>query len=73
MSHLDALVSQAMALPTEERIELAQRLWDSVEAKLDDELFEEIQRREAELDSGNVRTYSHEEVMRSVDDVLRRR
>jgi putative addiction module component (TIGR02574 family) len=62
-----------MALPTEERIELAQRLWDSVEAKLDDELFEEIQRREAELDSGNVRTYSHEEVMRSVDDVLRRR
>ena len=73
MSHLDALISQAMALPTEERIELAQRLWDSVEAKLDDELFEEIQRREAELDSGNVRTYSHEEVMRSVDDVLRRR
>jgi len=73
MSHLDALISQAMALPTEERIELAQRLWDSVEAKLDDELFEEIQRREAELDSGNVRTYSHEEVMRSVDDVRRRR
>ena len=56
-----------MALPPEQRAELAQRLWSSVEGEPideDAELFAEIDRREAEIESGAVQTYSHEEVMR---------
>jgi putative addiction module component (TIGR02574 family) len=61
----DALTEQALALPPQQRVELAQRLWSSVEDQLgeDEELFAEIARRDAELESGAVRTYTHEEVI----------
>jgi putative addiction module component (TIGR02574 family) len=69
---LNSLVSHALALPPDQRFELAQRLWDSVEDQWDEdaELSAEIERRCADLDAGTARTYSHEEVMREVDKAL---
>ena len=69
---LDSLTTQALALPTEQRFELAQRLWESVEGQMDGdaELFAEIDRRCAEIDSGIAITHSHEEVMRDVRKAL---
>jgi putative addiction module component (TIGR02574 family) len=62
----NSLSSQAMSLPPEQRVELAHRLWESVDdqGKEDESLMAEIARREAELESGVEPTYSHEEVMR---------
>jgi putative addiction module component (TIGR02574 family) len=70
--NFDSLTTQAMALPPEQRFELAQRLWESVEGQLDEdeELFAEIERRNMEMDSGAVQTYSHEEVMRDARRAL---
>lgn len=71
-TNFDALASDALSLPPEQRIVLAQRLWDSIEGYMeeDDELLSEIDRRVAELDSGAVKTYSHEEVMQRLRKVL---
>ena len=68
---LDTLTAQALALPPEQRAELAERLWLSVEGPLaeDEALFEEIKRREAEIESG-AQTFSHEEVMRDARKAL---
>ena len=69
----NSLSSQAMSLPFEQRFELAQRLWESVEGQLDEEdeeLFREIDRRVAEIESGKARMYSHEEVMRDAREAL---
>jgi putative addiction module component (TIGR02574 family) len=62
----DTLANQALSLPPEQRFELAQRLWVSVETQIDEdeELFAEIARRDAEMEYGKARTYTHEEVMR---------
>jgi putative addiction module component (TIGR02574 family) len=69
---LDALTAQALALPPEQRFELAQRLWESVEVPpdVDEELLAEIEQRDAEMESGAVRTYSHEEVMRDAKQAI---
>jgi putative addiction module component (TIGR02574 family) len=68
----DSLTAQALALPADQRFELAQRLWESVEGQLDEneELFAEIARRDAEMDRNAVQTYSHEEVMRDAKKAL---
>jgi putative addiction module component (TIGR02574 family) len=68
----DALAAQALALPPDQRFELAERLWISVEGQLNEEetLFAEIARRDAEMQSGAARTYSHDEVMRDARKVL---
>jgi putative addiction module component (TIGR02574 family) len=68
----DVLASQVLALPPEQRVELAQRLWASVEGQLEEHeaFFAELERRNAEMDAGTVRTYSHEEVMREVDRII---
>ncbi|MEX0613945.1 MAG: addiction module protein [Pirellulales bacterium] len=70
--NLDSLTNQVLALPVEQRIELAQRLWQSMEGQLDEdeELFAEIARRDAEMDLGSVKTYSHEDVMRDARKAL---
>jgi putative addiction module component (TIGR02574 family) len=70
--NLDALTTQALALPPEQRFELAQRLWESVgpTPELDEELIAEIERRDAEIESGATRTYSHEEVMRDAKKAI---
>jgi len=71
-SSFDSLASQAMSLSPEQRFELAQRLWEGVEGQLDEDeaLFAEIDRRDAEIDSGKAPTYSHEEVMRDAKEAL---
>lgn len=68
----DSLTSQAMALPPQQRFELAHLLWESIQDDVDEdeELYAEIARREAEIESGAVQTYSHDEVMREVRKVL---
>jgi putative addiction module component (TIGR02574 family) len=65
---LSALTTQALALPPQQRVELAQRLWESVEGQLDedDELFAEIERRTAEVDSGAVQPITYEQAMREI-------
>jgi len=68
---LDTLTTQALALPPEQRIELAEKLWFSVEQHGEDEdLFTEIARRAAEIESGAARTYSHQEVIEDAQKVI---
>jgi len=65
----DTLTTQALSLPPEQRMELAERLWTSVEGPLEDEaLFAEIERREAEIESGAVKTIPYEQAMREIRD-----
>jgi putative addiction module component (TIGR02574 family) len=70
---LSALTTQALALPPQQRVELAQRLWESVEGQLDEdeELFAEIDRRCAEVDSGAVKAIPFEQAMREIRDSLK--
>jgi putative addiction module component (TIGR02574 family) len=70
--NLDSLTSQALALPVEQRFELAQRLWQSVEGQLDEdeELFAEIARRDAEMDAGAVKPIPFDQAMREIRDSL---
>jgi putative addiction module component (TIGR02574 family) len=69
----DVLASQVLALPPEQRVELAERLWASVEGQLDEdeELFREIDRRIAEVDSGAVKPIPFEQAMREIRDSLK--
>jgi putative addiction module component (TIGR02574 family) len=70
--NLDSLTTQVLALPLDDRVELVQRLWQSLEGQLsdDEELFAEIERRDAEMAKGAVRTYSHDEVMRDARRIV---
>ena len=69
---LDSLTNQCLALPLDQRLELTQRLWQSLEGQVDEdeELFAEIERRDAEMAKGTVKTYSHDEVMRDARKIL---
>jgi putative addiction module component (TIGR02574 family) len=69
---LDALTSQILALPAEQRLELAQRIWQSVEGQIDedDELFAEIERREAEVDAGLAKPIPFSDAMRQIRESL---
>ena len=63
----EQLIAKAMTLPLEERVSLAQALWESIDADLPDTdertaVNEAIQRDE-ELSSGKVTGRTHEEVM----------
>ena len=71
-TELNSLTAHALALPPEQRVELAHILWESLEPKIeiDEELIAEIVRRDAEMEAGTVRTYSREEVMRNARKVL---
>jgi putative addiction module component (TIGR02574 family) len=69
---LDSLTTQALALPPEQRIILAERLWTSVEDPLDDdELMAEIQRREAEVAAGRAIPIPFDQAMREVRESLK--
>jgi putative addiction module component (TIGR02574 family) len=72
-TNLDALTVEALALPPEQRFELAQRLWSSVEGQVDEdeELFSEIARREASVDSGEVKPIPFDQAMREIRDSLK--
>jgi putative addiction module component (TIGR02574 family) len=69
---LDNLMTQCLALPLEQRVELTQRLWQSLEGQLDedDELFAEIARREAEVESGAAKPLPYDEAMRQIRESL---
>ncbi|MCI0334296.1 MAG: addiction module protein [Planctomycetes bacterium] len=69
---LDVITAQALALPPEQRIELAQRIWSSVENQYgeDDELFAEIARRDAEIESGATKPMPFSQAMREIRDSL---
>jgi putative addiction module component (TIGR02574 family) len=72
---LDALEAEALKLSADERVKLAQTLWDSfADAPLDvDErqAVADARRRDREFDSGTVRARSHEQVMRAVRRALK--
>jgi putative addiction module component (TIGR02574 family) len=65
---LDTLTNQILALPAEQRLELVQRIWRSVEEHIDEdaELFAEIDRREAEVDAGLAKTIPFSDAMRQI-------
>jgi putative addiction module component (TIGR02574 family) len=70
----EQLIADAMALPLEERVSLAQALWESIDTGLPDTdertaVNEAIQRDE-ELSSGKVAGRTHEEVMESARRAL---
>jgi putative addiction module component (TIGR02574 family) len=62
-----------LALPPEQRIELAHRLWQSIEGQVeeDEELFAEIARRDAEMESGAVTPIPFDQAMREIRDSLK--
>jgi putative addiction module component (TIGR02574 family) len=66
VSTFDTLVTSALALPPEQRAELAERLWLSVESLDDEALFAEIDRREAEVESGAAKPIPFEDAMREI-------
>lgn len=68
-----SLLDRLLALPANERIAVAQAVWDSLEVHErycgteDEEAFiEELMRRDAELESGAVTPLTHEELMAAV-------
>lgn len=65
----DQLTAEAMALPLQERVSLAQALWESIEAGLPDtdeqSAASEVIRRDEELSSGAAVARAHPEVMQA--------
>jgi putative addiction module component (TIGR02574 family) len=69
---LESVFAQAKSLPQEERLELAERLWESVppSEEIDAEQLEEVFRRAEELRSGKVKAIPGEEAWKQVDELL---
>ena len=61
-----------MALPPQQRFELAHLLWESIQDEVDEdeELFAEIARREAEIESRAVKPIAFNQAMREIRDSL---
>jgi len=57
---------QALALSEPERASLAASLLQTLDSPIPDIADEEVDRREAELDSGEVKAISHEELTRRI-------
>ncbi len=70
--NLDSLTTQILALPLDDRVKLAHRLWISLDGQIDEdeELFAEIERRDKEISQGTAKTYTHDEVMRDARKLL---
>jgi putative addiction module component (TIGR02574 family) len=70
----EQLIANAMALPLEERVSLAQALWESIDAGLPDAderaAVNEVIHRDEELSSGRVTGRTHEEVMEAARRAL---
>ena len=67
------LLDRLLVLPANERIAVAQALWDSVEvterssaSDTDEAFLDELMHRDAELESGAVTPLTHEELMAAV-------
>jgi putative addiction module component (TIGR02574 family) len=71
--NLDALTAQVLALPLEDRRELVLRVWSSVEDQeaIDPELLAEIERRDAEMEAGNIVSLPFDQAMREIRDSLK--
>lgn len=68
------LTAEAMALSLPDRVSLAQTLWQSIDAGLNDvgerDAVREATRRDGELDSGAVFGRTHEEVMQAARQAI---
>lgn len=63
-TRLDQLTEEAMALTPRERMQLAARMWESVDAvEFEASVLDEVVRRDGELTSGAVHGLPREEVM----------
>jgi putative addiction module component (TIGR02574 family) len=71
------LTNEALALPLQERAALAQQLWDSIYDEgtvtgfIDNTARAEIERRDAEMESGSVPGVPHDEAMAKIEKSLR--
>jgi len=70
----EQLISDVLALPLEERVSVAQALWESIDAGLPESAQADAVReaidRDNELSSGKVTGLSHEEVMQEARRAL---
>jgi len=70
----EQLIAEALNLPLEERVSLAQALWESIDAGLPDTderaAVIEVIKRDEELSSGKVTGRTHEEVMQAARRAL---
>jgi len=73
----EMLTLQALALPLQERVALAEALWQSIDegpgadSSIEEQAaVEQAQRRDAELTSGAVAGRTHDEVMESARRIL---
>ena len=70
----EQITRAALELPLNERVDLAEQLWQSIEEGLpaveEREAIETARRRDAELDSGAVNGRTHDQVMESIRRAL---
>jgi len=74
---IDRIVSEALRLSPRDRAMLAQTLWESLDAPYivsaelsDDEATALAKRRDAEIESGEVESLSHPQLMSKLRDAL---
>ena len=76
MSTLAEVTSKALALNVDERVVLAQRVWDSVEhftsREVEKAWLDEADRRWREIESGKVQGLAGEDVMKRARESLTR-
>jgi len=76
MSTLTDVTKQALALPAEERVVLAQRVWESVEhfasPEIENAWMNEAERRWQEIEEGEVKCLPANEVMKRARRSLKR-
>ena len=77
MSKKDQILAEALTLPDKQRAILADDLWFSLngvtQEKIDRAWFEEIKRRWAEYERGNVEPLPMDQVMREARERLRQK
>lgn len=80
MISIAQLTKDALSLPLDERIQLAQLLWESVNAEPEssqnvqaskDELLDTLERRNSELENGMVEAISYDQVLNSLRKSLK--
>jgi len=76
MSTLTDVTKQALALPVEERVVLAQRVWESVEhfasSEIENAWMDETERRWREIEEGKVKCLPANEMMKRARESLGR-
>jgi len=71
------LTNEALSLPLNDRATLAQQLWDSIHDQgtidrlVDDKVRAEIERRDAEMETGEVQGIPHDQAMAIIEKSLR--